>query len=347
MPRLGQMMATALVAGGVPGAGLAEDSAASGPVTTEFVFELQTDHVFDADAPGDEITDTFATIEGAIGLALGAQTSLNATLLIEPVTDPVDDRFLEDHGFYAEELFLSHDFGAAEVILGKFNPAFGVAWDVAPGIYGVDFAENYEIAEQLGAAVNIPLMAGSSGDHMLQVAVFRADRTFLSDSLGKSRGPLKRADGGVTNTSGLESFSLAIAGEIGATAYNAGYQHLGKGLGDVADQQGIVAGLSHGFGGGGSGPVEVLAEVAWFDDFDGAGSGATFATLGVAAPVGPVTLSGVYSLRDVAGAPTDSLATVSAEMELAEGLTGGLAYRFGDEGGGESQTLGALLVYEF
>ena len=34
-------------------------------------------------------------------------------------------------------------------------------------------------------------------------------------------------------------------------------------------------------------------------------------------------------------------------MNLAEGLSGALAYRWGREGGVDSNTIGTLLVYEF
>lgn len=32
---------------------------------------------------------------------------------------------------------------------GKLNPGFGIAWDKAPGIYGTDLAEDYEISERI------------------------------------------------------------------------------------------------------------------------------------------------------------------------------------------------------
>ncbi len=317
---------------------LAQD-AGSSPFSAEFVIELQNDYNFDSSNPDNEFNDTFATIEGALSYSFGQGSSINATLLIEPVEDPTGDRFLEDHGLYAEELFFAQEFGSVEIILGKFNPAFGVAWDVAPGIYGVDFAEDYEITERIGVGVNFPVF---NDDHQISVAVFQADRTILSDSLFTERGQLSLPAGGPSNTNGLESISIAISGELGATSYNVGFQHQEAGQGDTADQLGYVAGVTHTFNG-----IELLGELAFFDDFDGTTSSAFFTTLGVAVPVGPVTLSGVYAHRDVSGAPSDDLITVSAEMELFDGLTGALGYRYGDEGGDDTHTFGTLLVYEF
>jgi len=329
-------------------AGLACAGAAhadDGPLTAEFTVEIQNDTVFDANAPGAELSDTFATIEGAFALSFGPRTSLGATLVIEPVMGPAGDRFFEDHGLYAEELYLAHDFGGAELVLGKFNPGFGAAWDVAPGIYGVDFAEDYEIAEMLGAAVNIPFEAGG-GEHVLQLAAFRADRTFLSDSLGTSRGPLRRAAGGVANTSGVESFSLSLGGAFGATTYNLGYQHQARGPGDVADQSGVVIGATHSIESGGQ-EIEILGELAWFEDFGGTPNAALYATLGAAVPVGPVTLSGVLAVREIDTLPDDRLATITAEFALAKNVTGAIGYRYGDEGGVRSHALGTLVVLEF
>ena len=315
------------------------------PFSAEFVVELQNDGVIDSDDPDGELNNFFATIEGALSYSFGSGSSVNATLLIEPVEDPDDDSFLEDHGLFAEELFFAQDFGAGELILGKFNPAFGVAWDAAPGIYGVDFAEDYELAEFLGAGVNVPLQF-AGGEHVISVAVFQADRTFLSNSAGEERGRTRLSDGGPANTSGPESIAVALSGEFGATSYNIGVQYLSAGEGDEDDQTGFVAGVIHTLGGAAEG-VELLGEVVWFDSFDGSENEAVFVTVGASVPVGPVTLSGVYSLRDVETASADHLATVSAEMELVEGLVGSIGYRYGDEEGVESHTLGALLVYEF
>lgn len=337
------VLASGAVLFGLAGTALAEEG--SGPFSAEFTVELQSDFTVDSSDPTAEINNTFATIEGGLSFAFSDRTSVNATLLFEQVIDPTSDSFLEDHGFYAEEIFLSHDFGPAQVVLGKFNPAFGSAWDLAPGIYGVDFAEDYEIAEKLGAAVIIPFAAGG-GEHELSFAVFQADRTILSDSIGTERGQNSLPAGGVSNTSNPESVALSLSGSFGATGYNFGIQHQAKGRGDAADQTGAVFGLTHTVETG-SFPLELLAELAWFDEFDGSRNSATYATLGLAAPVGPVTVSAVYSLRDIQTQPTDHLATVSAEMELFENFTAAVGYRYGDESGEDSHTIGTLFAYTF
>ncbi|MDA7966339.1 hypothetical protein [Ruegeria sp.] len=322
-------------------AGFAQDSRFS----AEFSVELETDFTFDADDPGAELTDTFATIEGALGYQFTDRFSIASTLVFEPIEDATGNRFFEDQGLYAEELFFAYDFGPAAVAVGKFNPAFGLAWDLAPGVFGVDFAEDYEITERVGGAVTIPL-SGLGGAHELSFYAFTADRTILSDSLFNERGQLRLEDGGVSNTEDVESFVLSLAGSVGDTAYTFGLQSQAAGEGDEADQSGAVLGLVHLLNAGGA-EVELLGEVAYFDQYDGTRNSATYATLGAAVPVGPVVVSGVLAVRDIEGAPTDTLATVAAEWPLADNLAVSLAYRYGDEEGVQSQTLGALLAYEF
>lgn len=246
--------------------------------------------------------------------------------------------------FYAEELYFKHDFGQAAIVAGKFDPAFGFAWDAAPGLYGTDFAEDYELTERIGAAVEIPFMLGG-GEAVFTVAAFMADRTFLSDSLGSNRGNVDKSDGGVSNTDAPESFVVSLTGETEGVSYTAAFRRQAEGLGDTDDEFGFVAGASAPiFGESG---VEMLGEVAYFPNFDGVSDSAVYGALGLAAPVGPVTISGVYSIRDVQNASTDHLATVSAEYEIMDGLSVGAGYRYGREGGDDSHTVGALLVYEF
>lgn len=312
------------------------------PFTYEVSIEIQSDFNFDSDDPDAELNDTFLTIESGLGFAFENGGSINAYLIYEPVVDATDDRFLElgDNGLYVQELYYAQDvgIGGVELVLGKFNPAFGVAWDLAPGIYGTDFAEDYEITEKLGVAVNFPV----GEDLTVQVAAFTADRTALSDSLGESRGQLSLSDGGVSNTTGPESFTVSLTGEVGDLSVTSGFQYQSAGSTDTDDQIGVALGATYVVN-----AVELLGEVVYFSDFDGIPNDAYYVTAGASYPVGPVTLSAVYSMRDVEMMPTDNLFTVAGEIEVIDGLTASLGYRFGDEGGVETQTVGFLLAYGF
>ena len=187
----------------------------------------------------------------------------------------------------------------------------------------------------------------ANGEHALSFAVFNADRSVLSKSLGRKRGPNALNAGGVSNTDDPELFALSLAGILGDTSYNVGVQKLARGVGDVSDQTGAVFGLTHDFAGSGALPAQVLAEVAYFDTFGGARDSATTAILGAATQLGEGTLSAVYAVRDVDNLPKDHLATVSYEMALTDSLSSTIGYRFGREGWDKNKTTGSVFVYEF
>lgn len=315
--------------------------------SADFAIEIEDDFTFESTDNAAELNDLFATVEGAFALELGQGTSFNSTVLFEPIVDAVNDREFEDHGLFVEELYIAHDFGKGAVLAGKFDPAFGFAWDAAPGIYGADFAEDYELTERLGFSASVPFGL-FDGEAAFTASVFMADRTFLSDSLVNSRGNASLSDGGVSNTDAPTSFALTVYGETAsATTYNLGFRVQDKAeRGGGFAEYGLVAGVGTPVSLGDT-EVELLAEAAFFPKFDGAANRASFLTFGAATPVGPVTLSAVYSLREVQKAPTDHLITTSAEMEIYEGVTGAVGYRFGREGDESNHTVGAVIAFEF
>lgn len=323
-----------------------EEGAKSYPrITGGVSIEVEDDYTFDSDDNTAEINDLYNTTEAALSLEFSEATRISASLTFEPIRDPGpnDDREFEDQGLYLEELYLFHDFGPASAVAGKFNPAFGFAWDIAPGLFGTDFAEDYELTEKIGGGVAIPFTLGG-GEAALVVAAYMADRTVFSDSLGANRGNLDEKDGGVSNTDAPESFMVALTGENAGVDYNLGIRRQAKGKGDDKDEFGFVAGAHSAFGDMG---IEGFGEIAYFPNFEGTRDDAFYTSLGVAAPVGPVTLSAVYSLRDSENAPTDHLATVSAEYEIVEGFSVGAGYRYAREGKIDNHTVGAVFAYEF
>ncbi len=142
-----------------------------------------------------------------------------------------------------------------------------------------------------------------------------------------------------------ESLVAAIYGETGSVSYNFGVRRQAKGDGEPDDEFGVIAGATTVVGG--DLEIKVLGEAAYFPNFNGNPDGAFFATMGVEAPVGPMTFSAVYALREIQNTPTDHLATVSAEIEVSERLAASIGYRYGREGGDDNHTIGGLLVYEF
>ncbi|MEM1313868.1 MAG: hypothetical protein AAGI51_04885 [Pseudomonadota bacterium] len=305
--------------------------------------EVQNDFTFDADDPDAELNDLYPSITAELGLELLEDTGVFATLVLEPVLDPEDDRVFEDIGLYAEELFAQAGFGAVVVKGGKFNPAFGQAWD-APGIYGGGFAGDYELLERIGGALSFDFEA-AGGEHSATASVFMADRTFLSDSLFTDRGQLERDDGGPSNTGGPESVALALDGAFGDTGYTAGFLYQSGGRGDPGDELGFVAGLNQVLEAG-PGELFLQAEAAYFSEYQAGPDDAVIATFIGEYGIDAVTVSAEYALRDVDGASTDHFATATVEYEFFEGLSAGIGYAYTREESEDSHTLGLLLVYE-
>ena len=75
----------------------------SGELTVEF----QNDNNIDSDDPDAELSDLYNTTELAAELTINHFLSGHTSLTFEPVLDPDpgDDRFFEDQGLYAEELY--------------------------------------------------------------------------------------------------------------------------------------------------------------------------------------------------------------------------------------------------
>jgi len=209
----------------------------------EILFELQNDWTFDSDDPDAEINDLYTTIEPYLALQATPWLSLEAGLVFEPVRDPGpnEDRAFEDEGFYAEQLLARFHFGPLEIYGGKFNPGFGIAWDAAPGVYGVDFAEDYEVTEKIGAGVAYTFAREGEEGHRIAFSSFFADTSVLSNSVITSRGRTYKADGGVSNTEDLSSFAVSLDGPVGsAFSYHFGWRHLAGGVSETEDENGLV-----------------------------------------------------------------------------------------------------------
>ncbi len=98
------------------------------------------------------------------------------------------EAYFEDIGVFVETLGLAYQFGAVTLFGGKFNPTFGIAWDVAPGIYGADLADDYELTERIGGGGAVTLGGGDFGRHTLTGQVFFLDTSVLSQSWGTESG---------------------------------------------------------------------------------------------------------------------------------------------------------------
>ncbi len=78
--------------------------------------------------------------------------------------------------------------GRADFRAGKFAQRFGAALDEAPGSYGREFAESYELESGWGVEGTAPVSSERWGFHRISAGVWTGDRSFLR------RGLFDRAD---------------------------------------------------------------------------------------------------------------------------------------------------------
>lgn len=320
-------------------AALASATAVSAQETSRFTYEIETeigvDSVISSDDPTAEISDTFLSTAVALGFEVTDTVSAFAGLTLESVLDPTDDRAFKDIGLYVDSIGLSFDFGSTVVSVGKFAPAFGIAWDAAPGFYGANFAEDYELSEMLGATASFELGAGA-----LTASLFFADDTSLSRSLGTDRGRNTATAGGVGNTGKLDNIALQYDLENAATTYSVSASLLSASAGDVTDQTGLAFGVVHAL----NDNVELIAEVATFDGFGGIDDRATYATIGAAYTLDNWTFAASYTGRDVRSSGTDHLASLGADYTFANDITISTGLGFAKEGGENSTLFGVSVI---
>lgn len=326
-------------------------------IEVEGVVEFQSDNNVDSQDPDAELSDTYNTTEADIRWIFGPFFSLNSHLTFEPVADPGpgDSRFFEDQGLYAEEFYAAFQIGRVKVIGGKYNASFGQAWDVAPGIYGTDFAEDYELAERVGVAAEVETRQTALGKMTLRGNAFQLDRSFLTHSAFNDRGSVSLADGGVSNTDGLDSFSVTLDGTdipgIKGLNYHLGYRSQRRGVTDAADERGYVAAL---FGERefGNKTFSWIAEFAHLDNAEGTMDDLNYLTLGGALTFGRkynISLSATDRARDVVGGADldDYTVQISAGKEFENGWTADIGYKNFVDADVENHTIGLLFTKPF
>ncbi len=305
------------------------------PFTWEGEIEIGAENTFNSDDPTAEITNAFLSAEVTVEYKVSDVVSFFAGLTLESVTDPTDDRAFEDMGLYVNEIGIALNFDRATLAFGKITPAFGLAWDAAPGYFGAAFAEDYDLSEALGATGSFDLGGG-----MLTASLFFLDDSALSRSLGTDRGRNTTAAGGVGNTGELNNLALQYDFKAGNTAYTISGSLLSAGVGDVKDQTGFAFGAAHAL----NDNLELIGEVVLFNGFGGADVSANYVTLGGAYSQGPWTYAASYTRRDVSNVPVDHLMTLGLDYTFTNDITLSSGLAFAKEGGVDSQTLGLSVI---
>ncbi|MDP6977823.1 MAG: hypothetical protein QF570_04375 [Myxococcota bacterium] len=319
----------------------------------EFLFETQNDRTVRAASDDEEINDLYITIEPYLSLGFGEYVSLEAGLILEPVAGPQPgaDRYIEDEGLCVEELYLRYANERWGVRAGKFNPTFGVAWDVAPGIYGVDFAEDYELTERIGGGGFVRLGDERYGFHRFAADLFFADTSFLSGSGLHDRGRLRRSDGGPSNTGDPRSFALALEGEeiprLTGMTYHLAFSRQ-KVAGAARNQYGYAAGLSYAFAPTDDVEIQLLSEYVHQRGVEGERLQRHYYTQSGAASWRGWNLALSSTLRDSdsrEGGPTDHLLQLSAGYGFDFGLSIDVAWRYAREDGSAAHGFGGLIAH--
>lgn len=319
--------------------------------------EFQNDYVTRSDNKDDEINDLTMSNDLFLAVRATPALSLQTSLVAEDVKDPRpgQNRYFEDVGVYVETLGLVYQSGALTLFAGKFNPTFGVAWDLAPGIYGADLADDYELTERIGFGGAATLDAGALGRHTLTGQTFYLDTSVLSQSWGTQRGRTREGDGGVSNTKSLESFSVTLDGEVPRTLdglrYQLGVERQRQGRTESHDEWGLAAAVYGAFELAEDVDIEPVLEWVWIRNLEGEPNTVTYATAGAALYIGPWNVAVSSTNRAThpkgGGAFSDPLFQISAGYEFDNGFSLNVGFvSFQDEGVG-TNAIGLLLAYDF
>jgi hypothetical protein len=333
-----QSRCCAILAAVVVAAAVASQARAEAdPEPARFPFirgEIQSELQLDRDSESQR-SHAYTKVEPGLTIGLSEQLSVRTRLVLEPVRDPPAGRdvWFEDQGIFLETLSLHWRSGRLALHGGKFNPAFGFAWDLAPGIYGVEFAEDYELTERIGFGAGVELGNVVAGSHWLGADVFFADTSALSGSLLNDRGRLRRSDGGPSNTGAPESFALALQGEamprLPGLTYNLGFARLQRANADERSEHDAVAGLGYAHTLGQRFEIQLLSEYAYLDNAGGEDERRHYLTQGAALYWGPLNLALAYTGRWIRtpGVELQRDFLVQASAGLARGI--GADGRFG------------------
>ena len=344
---------------------------------------LQLDNVANSGPPNSLFSSLFGegTLRGYVNI--GEYFTINGLLSLEQVRDQASGGAFVDEALYIQRLYgvinVTPDHAADRPSLhlfgGKTHPRFGMGWYAAPGLYGTDFTEDYELSDKIGFGVRINLKR--YGEHRLTLETFHADNGFLNTNFLPGGPPVgdpsaKRAPFGFTvggeagDTNRFDNFAAALHSDnlfgIDKLTLEAGWAKQHATPTDVRDEYSRVLGLSWE---GPLAPGYVLKPMAEFASLSGQAGldlDTNYLTLGSELEIRELWVLAVNATwrdvreYDVSDYHTDLTtgATVTHKfgmllanrMPWAEGFAFSTGYRFDRRSGAERHTVGFQLRYE-
>lgn len=322
-------------------------------VSQQGVVELTLDH---AESGQDVLA---ATIEYGLVARFAEGWTFSLDAVLEPVVDPVGDEAFEGEDAFIETLSVQYAAESFTVYGGKINPAFGSAADLAPGLYGVEAGEAYQITEAIGVGGDISLnsLVRLDGEHVLSAALFTADRSFLSGSLGGLREELQLSDGGLANTEGLQSVAFSLDGVLAnGLGYTVGHRRLATETPGETDESATVVGLNYVWPEDSGLNLSLMGEVAASRNADGVdGANRDFYTAGGTLGLGNWGFGGWFVNAIASGWDENATAgdadVRKLELSVGHALVEALVLEVGvqdvRESGVSETVIGARLAWEF
>ncbi len=324
-------------------------------VSGEAKFELHNDWAARADERSNKRNDAWLKIEAVTDVRVSPGLTFKTQVTVEPVSDaePGKDRYFGDQGAYLQNIYLEYETGPFALRGGKFGQKFGTAWEAAPGIWGREFAKNYELAEQWGFAADYTLAAGDAGKHTVTAGSFFADTTVLSESVVTNRHRTRHSAGGAGNAENFSNFSLALAGNdikaLPGLRYNLAWTSRDSDGAGEKTERGIVGGLQFGAK---LGSVDVTPLIEWanFDNREGtSGKDANYLTTALRFDYGKWNLALARTDRRTqesgSAAIDDQSSQASIGYAFENGFTVSTGYRNVEESSKVTETLGVLVEY--
>jgi hypothetical protein len=198
------------------------------------------------------------------GLFFSPEFSLQSEVTYEPLRSPLrmphKQHYFSDEGLYLEQLYGKAELEDLMAYGGKFDLPVSLAANVAPGIFGGDYANDYQLRELLGAGGALRFESTALGRHNFGIAGFARDTSWLDaaaftqpnfGSIDTARtGRLHQGDGGTANTGSPQSLLLTLDGDGAAfgtrsTTYHLAWARLRHGVDSTQNQIDMVASVRH------------------------------------------------------------------------------------------------------